>query len=94
MSKVIKYSDVQRTLLSLGFTVDAVKQSHRVYTHTARRSVVVLPFRNLSSPVDQTRLAAIRRVLIETNVVKPDAVTELFFHGTRHARNGAATAPQ
>jgi len=87
MSRLIKYSDVQNTLLSLGFSVATLKPSHRIFENAAKGSVVVLPFRKLSSPVDRTHLAAVRRVLIATNVVKPDAFTELFFFAPRQSHH-------
>src|SRR5947208_14780921 len=79
MAKTVKYADVQKKLVSLGFRPSTVRGSHRVFRHPANKAVVVLPFRSLGSAVDRTHLAAVRSALVAADVVSPDAFTESFF---------------
>jgi len=79
MSKRLTYAKLKQILINLGFTdIFTYKNNHAVvFKNSANDSMIVLPILSERTFVSQMHLLAIRRILIENNMLDKDKFSRL-----------------
>jgi hypothetical protein len=79
MSKKLTFAKLNKILISLGFTdVKNYKNNNAVvFKNSTNDSMVVLPLKPPRTFVSAMHLCAVRRILIENNILDKDKFSEL-----------------
>ncbi|NEP62731.1 MAG: addiction module toxin, HicA family [Symploca sp. SIO2G7] len=78
MSRTITFAELEKLLLKLGFTALPTTGNHQVFKHQGSGALVVLPDYLKQAWVDTTHLVAVRRILLEYELLKEESF-DLFF---------------
>ncbi|NET62430.1 MAG: type II toxin-antitoxin system HicA family toxin [Symploca sp. SIO2E6] len=74
MSKSITFAELEKWLLKLGFAVLPTTGNHQVFKHQGSGELVVLPDYPQQAWVDTTHLVAVRRILLEYELLKEESL--------------------
>ena len=79
MSNRLTYAKLKKILISLGFTdITTYQKNHAVvFKKSDNDSIIVLPLLPLSTEVSQMHLSAVRRILLENNILNKDKFSHL-----------------
>jgi len=79
MSKRLTYAKLKKILINLGFTdLFTYKNNHAVvFKNSANESMIVLPLLSPRTFVSQMHLSAVRRILIENNILDKEKFSRL-----------------
>lgn len=73
MHRNIIFSDLEKFLLKLGFTALRISGSHKVFQHSSSQALVILPAYEQQAYVHPVHLLAVRRILIENELIDRNA---------------------
>jgi len=79
MSNKLTYAKLKKILINLGFSdIFTYKNNHAiVFKNSANDSMIVLPLMSPRTFVSQMHLSAVRRILIENNILDRDKFSRL-----------------
>jgi predicted RNA binding protein YcfA (HicA-like mRNA interferase family) len=78
MSDKLTFSKLKRLLINLGFTEITIRKgSHIVFKNPSHDSIIVLPPFSPQRLVSSRHIAAIRRILIENNILDNNKLSQL-----------------
>jgi len=79
MSNRLTYARLKKILINLGFTnIMNYKNNHAVvFENSANDSMIVLPLLSPRTFVSQMHLSAVRRILIENNILDKEKFSSL-----------------
>ncbi|WP_238178466.1 type II toxin-antitoxin system HicA family toxin [Calothrix sp. 336/3] len=72
MVREIKFIELEKLLLEVGFVAMQTVGSQKVYQHPPSDTLVVLPGYDRQSSVRQVHLVAVRRILSENGLMESD----------------------
>jgi len=79
MSNQLTFSKLKKLLINLGFSEITIRKgSHIVFKNPSYDSIIVLPAFSPQRLVSSRHIAAIKRILIENNILDNNKVRQLF----------------
>jgi hypothetical protein len=73
MHRDIIFSELEKYLLKLGFTASPTADSQKVFQYPSSGVLVILPAYKEQAYVDRVHLVAVRRILIENELIDSNA---------------------
>ncbi|NMG21252.1 type II toxin-antitoxin system HicA family toxin [Brasilonema bromeliae] len=73
MHRDIIFNELEKYLLKLGFTALRTSGSHKVFQHPSSEALVILPAYEQQAYVHPVHLLAVRRILIENELIDRNA---------------------
>jgi len=73
ISRSITFAELEKWLLKLGFAASPTTGNHQVFKHQGSGALVVLPDYPKQAWVNTTHLVAVRRILLEYELLKEES---------------------